>query len=98
MKTPHRLIIIQTDGKVIETQVQKKPELSQIQSVVGGYVEVINHISYEKYTCQMLVDEDGRSKGYLPNGKATQIFNNSFGIKKVIPIVGNVCIIMGWRF
>jgi hypothetical protein len=98
MTTPHRLIIIQSDGKIIETGTKAKPKLSELQSVVGGYVEVYRNISYEKHFCQMIANEDGRSMNLPINPVATQIFNDSYWMKKQIAIVGDVCILMGWRF
>ena len=97
----HKLITIDTKGNIVDTQTKKKPTLEELQSIVDGYIEVIHGMIYKldgkEYICQMIVDEEGRIKHKDFNDKATEIYRNSICSATTL-IVGNVAILIGWRF
>ena len=69
--------------------IDHKPSLKEAQKLVGGYVERIDLPDGR----QMLVDEDGKTKGKPLNEKATELLNkNSTEPFKQI-IVGDVIVL-----
>ena len=82
--------IIKTDG----TEVPIKPEngrhfeLKEIQTHVGGYIELVR-TKDEGKDCLMVCDEDGIAKRLPQNPKATQFYLKAGGDT---PIFGNVVI------
>lgn len=82
--------IIYTDGR--EEQVTpangKTFDLEELQNIVGGYIQIIE-MGNDTF---MVVDEDGKFKGYERNAKATAMYRK---LPYIIPgdcIVGNVLI------
>jgi hypothetical protein len=77
--------IIRTDGTFTDIQPNNKKDFSlkELQEIVGGYIEIVHF----KNGMIMVVDEEGKLKGYDYNKEACKIFlteySNDF-------IVGNI--------
>ena len=76
------------NGTKLYTFEDKKPDLHQMQALVGGYIEVIHCMGYD-----LVVNEEGRMLGYPKNEKATELYHK-------IPIhsgdiVGNAVVLFG---
>jgi hypothetical protein len=50
---------------------QKTLSLEQLQGAVGGYIEIVES-SDGQYL--LVIDEEGKLKGYPPNHRATELF------------------------
>lgn len=70
--------IYKTNGEVIETQPKNGTDFSlkELQSIVGGYVEVVNLQDGRLLLC----DEDGRAKDKPFNKKATEELHKALGV------------------
>ena len=67
----------------------KKYSLEQLQELVGGCIELLQLDASTVLVC----DEEGKLKGYEPNGLATMIFRDSHRFRNTKDfIVGNVLI------
>lgn len=64
----------------------RKVSLEEAQEIVGGYVEIVP-VYYDGFRAVMLVNEEGRLMGLLPNKQASEIAEQS--------IVGNVLLLTG---
>lgn len=90
-----RLVVIKTDGTVEELDQKKAPDLKQLQSIVGGYIELVPGLKYEGDEAYMYVNEEGKLKGLPINYKATELFQKIFGPFDVV--CGNVAVLVGWE-
>jgi hypothetical protein len=68
--------IIKTSGAVIETKPKNGTDfqLDELQSIVGGYIEVVSLRDGRLIVC----DEEGKLKGKERNNKATDILHSVF--------------------
>ncbi len=68
--------IIKTNGAVIETKPKNGTDfqLDELQSIVGGYIEVVSLRDGRLIVC----DEEGKLKGKERNNKATDILHSVF--------------------
>lgn len=68
--------IIKTTGEAIETQPKNGTDFSleELQTIVGGYIEVISLHDGRLIVC----DEQGKCKGKDRNHTATDIFHSVF--------------------
>ena len=66
-------LVMEEDGSVINyyfSEEESKPNLKQLQKMVGGYVEVVTSLD-SKY--QIVIDEEGKLKGKPFNKDATAL-------------------------
>ncbi len=83
--------VLKADGT--EQVLDHKPTYDEAVKIVGGYIEFAHPDNSGKKAGERLtlvVDEEGRLKGYPLNRKATQIYRAS-------PIVGDVILLEGWQ-
>lgn len=80
--------VIRADGSM--TALERRPSYDEAAKIIDGYIEIA-HGQDEIGRFQMLVDEDGISRG-LPHNKAASM------IYKVSPIFGTVIVLRGWRW
>ena len=67
----------------------KPPSLSEMQELVGGYIEVIRPNS----KLQIVVNEEGLLKNFRPNFEATKVWEDSGNYSERNFLVGNVIIL-----
>lgn len=81
--------IIRANGEIetIKPKNGKDFQLQELQSIVGGYIEIINLDATNRL---MVVDEEGKLKGYPYNEKATELIHNETFLDDFI--VGNVLV------
>jgi len=83
--------IIRSSGAVEHLDFfEGEPTLEQIRKIVGGYIEVV-HIRRFGITAQIVLDEEGKLKGYPVNLLATAIAEGH--ISKDDYIVGDVLLL-----
>jgi len=80
--------IIKTNGEVIETKPKNGTDfqLDELQSIVGGYIEVVSLHDGRLVVC----DEEGKLKGKERNHKATDILHSVFNTNDFM--VGDVLV------
>ena len=83
-----KAILIRADGTEQALTPQKKPDLKQMQTWVGGYIERVK-VRYEGHIRTMYVNEEGLLLNLQFNQKASSICKRT--------IVGDVFILVGWR-
>ena len=69
-------LVMEEDGSVINYYLhtkESKPNLEQLQKMVGGYIEVVKSPD-SKY--QIVIDEEGELKGKPFNKDATALYDN----------------------
>lgn len=81
--------------KPVETK-EVKPTLEESQKYIEGYIQPVP-CDYGGSRCQMLANEEGFQKKLPVNTRATKIIGQTFG-PGAQDIVGNVIILVGWRF
>ena len=67
-------LVMEEDGSVITyyfSEKKDKPNLKQLQKMVGGYIEVVRSADTEK---QIVIDEEGKLKGKPINKDATELY------------------------
>jgi len=79
-------------GTAVTTFVKDKLTLSQMQKMVGGYIEVIK---LPKSRRELVVNDEGKLYGMLPNHTATQLLQSEFGSMEVVQIVGDALVLCG---
>jgi hypothetical protein len=80
MTNGDKILTLPTSGKTFE--------LSQLQQIVGGYIEIIPLRKRERL---MVLNEEGKLDGLPRNDKATELWEEEYGEGTDI-IVGNVLI------
>ncbi len=80
--------IYKTDNSYEKREASTKPDLEEMQRIVGGYIEPLR-VCHEGHTRTMVVNEDGISLGLHVNHAASRIAGR--------PIVGDVFILEGYR-
>lgn len=80
--------IYKTSGECIEIAPKNGSDfsLSELQSIVSGYIEIINLFDGRI----MVVNEEGKLKGLAINHVATRIFNEAF--PTTLDVVGDVLV------
>ena len=69
----NNMLVMEEDGSVINyyfSEEESKPNLKQLQKMVGGYIEVVTSLD-SKY--QIVIDEEGKLKGKPFNKDATAL-------------------------
>ena len=81
--------IYRANGEVetIKPKNGKDFQLEELQKIVGGYIEIIHLDATNRL---MVVDEEGKLKGYSYNEKATELIHNETFLDDFI--VGNVLV------
>jgi len=87
--------ILRVDGT--EVILDKRPTLSEAQTIVGGYIELVPGRKADGKAVTLVVDEEGRLRGgKKKNSQATLLYwrtdKHIGGI-----IVGDVIVLEGWR-
>jgi Domain of unknown function (DUF3846) len=91
-----KMIVIQPSGEKVITDLAETPNLDQLQSGVGGFIEVIPYFSkYEGHACVAFCNEEGRLKGMLRNSLAHELWEASNGLNIDYMLVGPVVIVIG---
>jgi hypothetical protein len=73
--------IIRADGTIENMTTKKKnPSLAELQTAVGGYIEIVT-LPNNKL---LVVDEEGKLKNRPINSKATAVMTRAFGHVDVI--------------
>ena len=82
--------IIKVNGNIVEIEPKngKDFKLDELQKIVGGYIEIVYLLGGKI----MVVDEEGKLKGYPMNPKATEVFQNSCKYFSLDVIVGDVLV------
>lgn len=79
-KRKYELTVIHADGVIERTTTPAKPELSLLQSKVGGLIESVPHwASYNGRRAQVWCNEEGRINGLPLNTKATELWLSVLG-------------------
>lgn len=68
------MLVMEQDGSVITyyfSEKKDKPNLKQLQKMVGGYIQVVRSADTEK---QIVMDEEGKLKGKPVNPDATELY------------------------
>jgi len=82
-----------TKGTAITTHFEKKLDISELQKVVGGYVEVIN---LPNNKTNLICNEDGKMFGLAINTVATNMLHENYPHTKGVDwVVGDVAILHG---
>jgi len=89
------LVHIKATGEVKRIDQPTKPDLAQLQALVGGYIEYIGGIKYDGHDCYMYCNEEGKLTLLPLNEKATKLFQDARGPVDVI--FGDVVVIIGWE-
>lgn len=82
--------IIKADGSQETREHEKKLTLEEMQTIVGGYIELTT-CSYEGKIRQLVVNEDGGPKDLPRNLAASRLFTG------IGYIVGDVFIPLDWK-
>ena len=77
--------VLRVDGK--EELLDHRPTLKEAQQIVGGYIELLP-VHGSRIT--LVLDEEGKLKGKLLNGKASLYFRPWL-------LVGDVIVLEGWK-
>jgi hypothetical protein len=85
--------ILHADGRITELP-KREPTLEELQKAVGGYIEVLC-IRWLDRPAMLILDEDGKMKGYPRNSKATHTALATAGIAPTDFIVGDVVVLCG---
>lgn len=93
MPTKHRAYILRVDGT--EQELDHRPTYDEAVKIVGGYIEFVKGKKDSK-TLTMVVDEEGRLKGYHKNSKATLLYWARCPYCADV-IMGDVLVLEGWR-
>lgn len=93
-----KVVIVRVDGTVEEREQATPPELSEMQDLVEGYVEILSwptkHIPYEGEAAQYFVNEEGLLQGLKANKKASELTSlNDWNIGP--DLVGTLVILTG---
>jgi len=88
MQTTKRVTIIKANGETSVLLPDKKPDLKQMQTWVGGLIEPM-HIRYNGKAATMVVNEEGLLESLEMNLVASRIAGQV--------VVGDVFILEGWR-
>lgn len=100
LKLPSKAIHLNAIDEVPPLVVGDKPSLEKAQEYVGGYVQAFP-VRYEGRMGTMLCDEEGFIKNKPINHRATKIvrqYAESIGRGPSQDIVGNVIVLLGYRF
>lgn len=82
--------IYKANGQVVDNYKPKNGktfELSELQEIVGGYIEIVNLRDGR----MMVLNEEGKMYGLAINNNATKIFNKGFSYAYDV-IVGDVLV------
>jgi hypothetical protein len=80
-------------GTATTTHFEKKLDISELQKLVGGYVEVIN---LPNNKTNLICNEDGKMYGLAKNSVATKMLHENYPHTKGIDwVVGDVVILHG---
>jgi hypothetical protein len=80
-----------TDGAVPYSVQFHKPDLSELQRIVGGHIELVAIINGAMENCWLVINEEGKLEGLPPNQAATFIANGQ--IQAGDYIAGNAVLI-----
>lgn len=82
--------IIRATGEIIQARPNNRKDfkLEELQSIVGGYIEIVYLNDEQQHL--MVVNEDGKGMNLPVNMKATHIYRNHTNCNDVI--VGDVLI------
>jgi hypothetical protein len=83
-----KTLVIQPDGTETTKIHSRELTLSELQGLVGGYIELI---AIREHQGQMFVNEEGRLKGMLHNSRASGLSSNGH------TIVGPAVVPVDWR-
>lgn len=93
-----RMIVLQADGGVTETDLSSAPSMDALRDLVGGFVE-IRPVIYQGSKVPMILDEDGKLKeSCRPNYAATRIVRESaeaLGYHPSDYVVGTAVLLQG---
>tara|TARA_R100001163_G_C4870421_1_gene72466 strand:- start:40 stop:324 length:285 start_codon:yes stop_codon:yes gene_type:complete len=79
-----KYLIIDTDGEETHVESKEKPDLKEMQEMVGGYIEIVK-CKYNDEWKTMILNEEGKLRNLDLNTKATEMYsNNGIGIPDVI--------------
>ena len=65
----YKLRVIEADGTITVLETEKQPNLPVLIELIGGWLEYHRALDGKA----MLMDEEGRMKGLLPNPMATKL-------------------------
>jgi hypothetical protein len=92
------LITIKPDGAIERKPITAPPELSELQTAVGGYIEKVPMFdTFEKKTCVALCNEEGKLKRLPVNEEATFLWHEQNGGMISDCLVGTVVLIRGYK-
>ena len=92
------VLVIPPGGEPHSYEAEKSPPLSELQRLVGGYIEAVPHWrKYEGARCIAYCDEDGKLKNKPVNRWATLTWYRSCGQHMGDVLVGDVVIIVNER-
>lgn len=90
------LLILKADGTESERRLEAPPPLEELQTAVGGYIEMVPMRLFNRWKGEravMFCDEDGKRKQYPVNLRATALAPGLARLNDVL--VGDVVIIAG---
>jgi hypothetical protein len=79
---PGKMSLFYPDGRIVVKEIFKVPDIEELQSLVGGYVQRMK-LSHEERVAYLYFDEDGYEK-QLP---FNQTFWNRTGVELVGPVL-----------
>ena len=91
----NNMLVMEQDGSVITyyfSEKKDKPNLKQLQKMVGGYIQVVELPEIEK---QILMDEEGKLKEKPVNPDVTMIAHEHKAIFPTDTINGDAVILSG---
>ena len=92
--------ILHEDGTIEESFHTNKLTLKELQSYVGGYIEVSSCRKNDK-NCMMIINENGRSQNLGINSKASQMFcdwlDNQDRTTPIPNVVGTVVVLNNYE-
>ena len=93
------IFIIPPDGIITTQNIKGNFDLSILQKIVGGYVEIVPHFNkYGEDRCIVFCNEDGKMRQLPVNRYATILWEKAVG-HQMTPdyLVGTIAIVAGPR-
>lgn len=75
--------VIHPTGMVEEVVIERAKEIEQLQSIVGGWIQLI-HVPYEGKVRTAFVNEEGKMHGLPYNARATEMYRRDVLVGSLI--------------
>lgn len=92
-----KLYVIKASGEVSEEALTNAPSLETLQSIVGGYIQIIPSFStYRGAECVAFCNEEGKLDGLPVNRSASVAWQQAVGRFRIDDfLVGDVAVVCG---